>query len=126
MSRPKNEPLLMATTPQGALLLPQGRYIHLFQPLHTHRRVTVLGVVGGGGGWGSQSTQNYFRGTHACWEKQILPRIFCSIRAAKVVSFMYTFSSLSYKLCKIFQVYLPRLGYISWNKKNLKLSDRQM
>ena len=39
----------MATTPQGALLLPQGRYIHLFQPLHTHRRVTVLGVVGGGG-----------------------------------------------------------------------------
>ena len=42
----------MATTPQGALLLPQGRrYIHLFQPLHTPKG-HCLGVVGGGGGGG--------------------------------------------------------------------------
>lgn len=40
----------MATTPQGALLLPQGRrYIHLFQPLYTPKG-HCLGVVGGGGG----------------------------------------------------------------------------
>ena len=44
----------MATTPQGALLLPQGRYIHLFQPLHTPKG-HCLGVVGGGGGGGHKA-----------------------------------------------------------------------
>lgn len=52
----------MATTPQGALLLPQGRYIHLFQPLHTHRRVTVLGVVGGGWGVGGTKYSELLQG----------------------------------------------------------------
>ena len=46
----------MATTPQGALLLPQGRYIHLFQPLHTPKG-HCLGVVGGGGGGGVGGTK---------------------------------------------------------------------
>ena len=61
-----------------------------------------------------------------CLEKQILPRIFYSLRTAKnlylTVPFMYNFRSLSNKFTTIFwpiifQILLPRLGYFSQKKE---------
>ena len=61
-----------------------------------------------------------------CSEKQILPRIFYSLRTAKnlylTVPFMYNFRSLSNKFTTIFwrlifQILLPRLGYFSQEKE---------
>ena len=61
-----------------------------------------------------------------CSEKQILPRIFYSLRTAKnlylTVPFMYNFGSLSNKFTTIFwrlifQILLPRLGYFSQKKE---------
>ena len=76
----------MATTPQGALLLPQGRYIHLFQPLHTPKGHCVW--VGWGWGGGHKALR-ITSGAPNCMEKQILPRFFCSMRATKVIPVMY-------------------------------------
>ena len=61
-----------------------------------------------------------------CSEKQVLPRIFYSLRTAKnlylTVPFMYNFRSLSNKFTTIFwrlifQILLPRLGYFSQKKE---------
>ena len=61
--RPKNEPQLpMATTPQGALLLLQGRYVHLFQPLHTPKG-HCFGV-----GWEGHKALRITSGALNCWD----------------------------------------------------------
>lgn len=60
--RPKNEPLPMATTPQGALLLLQGRNVHLFQPLHTPKG-HCFGV-----GWERHKALRITSGALNCWD----------------------------------------------------------
>ena len=80
----------------------------------THPRVTVLGWWGEGEGTRCTGTPN-------CWEKQILPRIFYSMRVAKVVPVVCFFEAYLTKFHKIWHVYLPRLGYISWKKTKPKI-----
>ena len=57
-----NEPLPMATTPQGALLLLQGRNVHLFQPLHTPKG-HCFGV-----GWEGHKALRITSGALNCWD----------------------------------------------------------